>query len=68
MDIKKLLWIIFGFVIVGIICVAVIALVRAQITRMNDQLPTFPNTTDVTDAGAAVQQANLSFTYQLPAA
>jgi hypothetical protein len=64
MDIKKVLWIIFGFVIVGLITVAVIALVRTNITTMNTNVPKFPATTQVSDAGG-VQQANPSLTYQL---
>jgi hypothetical protein len=64
MDIKKVLWIIFGFVIVGLITVAVITIVRSNITTMNNQVPTFPATTQVSDAGS-VQQGIPSLAYQL---
>jgi len=44
MDVKKVLWITFGFVLIGIITVAIVTLTNGQINEMNQHVPVFPQT------------------------
>lgn len=44
MDVKKVLWITFGFVLIGIITVAIVTLTNGQIKEMNEHVPVFPQT------------------------
>lgn len=48
MSIKKLLWLIFQFVLVGLIASAIILMANSQINRAKSQQPTFPDTPPVT--------------------
>jgi len=48
MDIKKILWVVFSFVVFGLIAVAVLAIVRAQLTNMGNQVPELPDTSQIT--------------------
>jgi hypothetical protein len=47
MDIKRVLWVIFSFVLVGMIASAVIGMAGVQINRAKSQQPDFPDTPSI---------------------